>query len=165
MAERYAAMRAEVRKPAYAGLSAAEVRAIVVARDIDIERDVSIEIVNRRLIGQGIVGKVRARMAALEQRLRAGALTPEQFEASAYPALANSLEAFARLPSLETSTAAVRSFVTQIADLYVSEGLMTAPQRTGLLALWIGKTSIAERDRFPDPTVQEIETERAREIG
>ena len=163
MAERYTALRAEVVKATYAGLTAAEIRTRLVARDIDIERDVSVEIVNRRLIGQGIVGKVRARMVTLEARLRAGTLTPEQFEAGAYPALANSLDAFKLLPSLETSTAAVRNFVTQIADLYVSEGLMTAPQRTALLALWVGKTSIAERDGFPDPTVQEIETERARQ--
>lgn len=138
------ALKAEIALPAYAGMDEPTIANALNAQTIAADKDVVIETINRRLIGQGILGKIDARIAYYTPKAGAAVSvngTDEQKLATLHTAR-RSLEL---LPYFEMSNAATKTFVSNMTADLVTEGVMSAGQRTALLALADGFISRAEQ--------------------
>ena len=137
-------LKTEIALPAYAGLDESATAEALNARNIAADVDVTIEAINRRLIGQGILGAIDARIAFLTAKVGAAVSVggAEEVRLANLHTARRSLEL---LPTYEMSNSQTRTFVSNMLASLVTEGVMSGAQRTALLALASGFISRAEQ--------------------
>lgn len=139
-----ATLKTEIALPAYAGMSENEMAAALNAQTIPADIDVATVLIARRLIGQGILGKIDARIAYYTPKAGA-AVSKDGADEVALSKLHTARRALELLPAFEMTNAQTKTFVQNMTADLVTEGVMTAPQRTQLLAIADGFISRAEQ--------------------
>ena len=158
MIERYLAMRTEVRKAAYEGLTSAEIREAVMARTVPILVPVTPLQITRVL-------QKRDKWHEIVMWAERVTLTSADVGTAPWIKVGVAMrivEAMNRRVDFDLSDPTTKAAVVAGLDGLIAVGLLDADDKAAVLALADGFTSIAERDGFPDPTEQEIATERAR---
>jgi hypothetical protein len=152
MAINLATLKTEAQLPKYSGWVHRSIADDLNARTIAADVDVSIVSINRRLIGQGIFGKLDARIAYYGPKVGA-AVAVNGVDEVKLAMLHTAKRSLELLPSYEMSNAQTKTFIqNMLADL-VTEGIMTNPQRTQLLALASGLVSRSEQ-LFGEPVAE-----------
>ena len=128
----------------YPGLTDAATAAALNAQTVATDVDVSVTLIARRLIGQGILGRIDARIAYYAPKVGASVSTNGADEV-ALSKLHTARRSLELLPTLEMSNAQTKAFVQSMTTDLVAEGVMSAGQRTALLALADGFMSRAEQ--------------------
>ena len=141
-------LKTEIALPAYAGMDEPAVADALNAKSIASDVDVDIETINRYLIGNGIDGKINARIEYYRAKIAAAA-APDSADEQKLAALMNARSAFTRLPSFNTSVTATKNFVFTMIDTLVTEGVVTTTpavpnQRAQLRQMVAGNISRAE---------------------
>lgn len=165
MIERYSAIRAEVRKPAYAGKTAAEILEAVTARDVSTLKLVTPQQITR-LLQKRDKWHTIVMWAERVTLTPADAPTPETPSGSAawvrVGITMRMVEAMNRRTDFDLSDAETASAISGGLAALMAVGFLSEQDSAAVLALANGVTSIAERDGYGDVTLDEIATELAR---
>jgi hypothetical protein len=176
------ALKTEIALPAYSGLDEPATADTLNAKTVAADVDVAIETIVRRLIGQGILGKVDARLDVLQIQIQSvmqraadlavsagaaatavAALNVAATEAR-LAALHNSRRSLEMLTSYQMSDSATKAFVTAMLNALVTEGVLSDGERTGLLALAAGNISRAEQLFGRGTVVDSGDVSRAKKV-
>lgn len=138
------ALKTEIAFPAYEGLSEPDIATALNTKNISADVDIQIELIHRRLIGQGILGKIDARIAYYVPKVGAEVAVNSAVEGK-LATLYNARTSLEFLPSYEMTNGPTKTFVSNMLTDLVAEGVLTNPQRTALLVLADGLISRAEQ--------------------
>jgi hypothetical protein len=134
MAINLATLKTEIATAPYAGLDEVATAALLNAKTIAADVDASQETILRAFVARKIFGKLVARIEVVKARIEARLVT-----------LINAVRAFETLPSFQTATPAINTFVGNMLDDLVAEGALIAGDKTAMMNVTRGNISRAEQ--------------------